>query len=106
MRVACEDGKGCAACGARGTGSSGTELLSAALSGGLEASREEDAWREKDGICAVHGAEGPWGGERRGGREAVQPGVTAASPRSGRGCYSDAEDAGAVRSLRDGARTW
>lgn len=94
----------------RGSGSTGTrrrgELLSAALPGAVEASREEDAGREKDGICAEHGAEGPRGGERRRGREAAQPGVTAASPRSGRGCYSDAEDAGAERSRRDGARTW
>lgn len=109
MRVACEDGKGCAACGARGsrsTGTRGRELLSAALPGAVEASREEDAGREKDGICAEHRAEGPWGGERRGGLEAALPGVTASSPRAGRGCYSDAEDAGAERSRRAGARTW
>lgn len=59
MRVACEDGKGCAACGATGApGPAGESSLARRCQEAVEASREEDAGREKDGICAEHGAEG------------------------------------------------
>lgn len=105
MRVVSEDGKGCAACGVRGSGSTGTrgrELLSAACRGAGEASGRRMPGGRRTGLV-------PARSRRAVGRGAAgrrHSGVTAASPRAGRGCYSDAEDAGAERSRRDGARTW